>query len=629
MHDNIFRILIVEGVTGQHTELEEYLRGTGYSVERLATCSLHPYALNEGAPQLVLLDLSSLGGSSLSDQLKALSALTGKVQVPVIILAPDGSLEFELLDVYDYLSKPLDLHRLQTDIERLIALPAVFPERTSPEASTLELFRSFIGEHSGLHFSQRNNRILEQGLQRRMCAVGAENCAVYYNYLISFSKSRNELKKLLSLLTVGETSFFRYSNHRETFVEQLIPDLMEKNRQSRTLKIWSAGCSTGEEPYGISMLLTENFPQLKNWKIDILATDINKRSLRSAREGIYGRRAVRFVEPNYLKRYFTQVAGLNAVKPEVKQPVRFEYLNLKDRFPSSIQAAPTGFDIIFCRNVMIYFETETTRQIVDRFADSLNPGGYLLLGHSETLQNISKRFQRRHYERSFFYQLTSQKKEDVKHEVTDQPEIAEPVVAVNVNAGKTVCDEEKPNVVNRADLVAGSNSDSGLSIEQLFENAESAFYREDFSAAENDYTAVLDRQPSHLGALIGKGLSRANQGDYAAASKFCAEAEKIDDLSPDVYFLRGMISDMESRSTDAIIEYQKVLWLDPCFIVAHYALYRLYRQGGDQVASRRALLNSVRCLEKTPPSAQIHFSGGMTREVFLELCRHDLDTFAD
>ncbi|MBE0499826.1 MAG: tetratricopeptide repeat protein [Desulfuromonadales bacterium] len=628
MRKETFNILLVEGVDGRHAELANYLRCDGYQVERLTNYALHPFAQHKNNPQLILLDLAVLAGSSLQDQFSALSRLTGKAKIPVVILAPDATFEFELLDVYDYLSEPIDLFRLEADIERVISSPPIQPGLITPGEADLELFRTFIDQHSGLHFSQRNSRILHQGLHRRMCAVGVENFSAYYDYLLRYSESRNELKKLLTLLTVGETSFFRYSNQREAFVKHLIPDLIKQRRHTRSLRIWSAGCSTGEEPYGVAILLAEQFPQLAGWKIEILATDINKRSLRVAREGIYGKRAVRLVEKNYLEKYFKQVGDLSVVNPEIKRRVRFEYLNLKDDlFPSRADKGG-GIDLVFCRNVMIYFETETMRQIVDRFADCLNPGGYLLLGHSETLQNISERFKRQQYERAFLYQLPPERDAQKETAVSRTSSASVPLVKEREKADQRRDLPEKKAANSPLDPIRAMSQKKDFA-EQLYQEAKRAFNHEEFAAAEEAYSSVLKLFPEHLGALIGKGLSSANCKEYDAARELCDQAEKVDDLCPDLYFIRGMISDMESKPAEAVVQYQKVLWLDPCFIVAHYALSRLYRQGGDLSSARRALLNTIRCLEKMSPSTRVHFSGGMTREVFLELCRNDLDTFAD
>jgi chemotaxis protein methyltransferase CheR len=625
MQNNSFSILIVEGADGRHADLANYLRCDGYQVEQLVTCALHPFALHENNPQLILLDLLALAGSSPAEQLRSLSRLTGTARIPIIILAPDSGLEFDLLDVYDYLSEPIDLYRLQVDIERLVASPLSQPDAAAMPETELDNFRAFIGEHSGLHFSRRNNRILQQGLHRRMCAVGVENFSAYHDYLIRYSESRNELKKLLSLLTIGETSFFRYSNQRAAFLNQLIPDLIQQRRQTKTLRIWSAGCSTGEEPYGIAMLLA-------GWTVQILATDINKRSLRTAREGIYRKRAVRLIDKHYLKRYFESVEELYVVNSELKKRVRFEYLNLKDdSFPSRFNGT-ADIDLIFCRNVMIYFETETTRQIVDRFADCLKPGGYLLLGHSETLQNISERFNRLHHDRAFFYQSMTKNEPATKIIKPAENRLPQDTASVPVVLElPDVPDKTEPDSVEKlcAQVSNRESIQTKIRAEQLFHAAQAAFLREDVEMAAEDFAETLQLCPDHLGALIGQGLCSANRGDYDTAHECCDRAAAVDDLCPDIYFLRGMVCDMESRPCEATIEYQKVLWLDSCFIVAHYALSRLYRQGGDLTASRRALLNTVRCLEKSRPSTRIHFSGGMTREVFLEQCRNDLDTFAD
>jgi chemotaxis protein methyltransferase CheR len=614
---NQLRILLVSSGAPWVDTLSNWLRVHGYTVDRLTTRAADPYALQATQPDLILLDLEALSGSSLLERLRVLERLTSFAQLPVIAIAPDVTLEFELLDVYDFLSQPLNYDRLLANIRRLEQTPPVRPETSELTDAQWERYHHHLSLHTGLQFTRRNSVLLERGLHRRMCAVGAADYDIYYRYLTRFADSRNELKKLLSLLTVGETTFFRYKNHREAFVRYMLPDLIAQRRRSRNLRIWSAGCSTGEEPYGIAMLLQEHFPELAGWDVQIVATDINKRALRAAREGIYGRRALRMVEEPYLSRYFARLGELHVVDPQLRQRISFNYLNLKESDWPEIPSE--HFDLIFCRNVMIYFDLATTRQIVDRFANALRPGGFLLLGHAETLQNVSDRFQRLHRERAFLYQLQESPPRPVAPKLPSEPAAPAPVATTVVPGNQAVG-------ASPATMGTGARN---LRAEQLFQRAQTDFTYERFAEAQEKYTETLALQPDHQGALIGMGLLNANNGDAAGARLFCEQAITVNDLFPDSYFLLGLILELEGDAIQAVKEMEKALWLSPCFIVPRHALFRHHRRVGDLRAARRELVNVIRCLEKERPATIIPYSGGLSREVFLENCRADLSRLSE
>jgi len=602
------RILLVTSGTPWASVLTNWLRDHGYAVDNLTTRAADPYALQATEPDLVILDLEALDGDNLLVRLRTLERLTQFARLPVIVVAPDATLEFELLDVYDFLIQPLDYERLFADIRRLEQTPAVRPEQSELSDEQWSRYHHYIAQHTGLQFTRRNSALLERGLHRRMCAVGAGDYDLYFSYLTRHADSRSELKKLLGLLTVGETTFFRYKNHREAFLRYVIPDLIARRRRSRSLRIWSAGCSTGEEPYGIALLLREHFPELADWDLQILATDINKRALRAAREGVYGRRALRLVDEPYLSRYFARLGDLFVVDPRLREHIDFNYLNLKESpWP---EIGPQSCDLIFCRNVMIYFDLATTQQIVDHFADALRPGGYLLLGHAETLQNVSDRFQRLHRERAFLYQLL-----DAPRRPSSTPPAPTP-------EAKTLT----PLTPTKSALDPATTSASArrLHADQLFQRGQSDFNHERFAEARQHYAKALELQAEHQGALVGMGLLCANAGDTAAARGFCDRALAVNDLSPDSYFLLGLILEMEGDLAQASREMEKSLWLSPCFIAPRHALFRLHRQAGNLRAARRELLNTIRCLEKERPTVLIPYSGGLSREVFLENCRADL-----
>ncbi len=300
-------ILIVDRDRELCRSLSGVLEATGCRVH----CLVAPLPLGElrrQAPDLLLIDVPADAGQEI-DLLRRLGLQRSAHHLPVIVISEDPKLEYELLDVFDVLAKPLDEDRLLENLALLKARrgnPGPYPSLGEVD---LALFRDYLVSHSGLHFDRRNALLLERGLQRRMRALRSPSYRDYLSYLEHHRESRQELKKLLGLLTIGETYFFRYLAHFELLREVVIPEVLERNRHSRRLRIWSAGCSTGEEPYSIAMLLRERFPQLRDWQVEILGTDINKQSLAAARAGSYGPRALRVIEPNYRQTYFTVRGG--------------------------------------------------------------------------------------------------------------------------------------------------------------------------------------------------------------------------------------------------------------------------------------------------------------------------------
>ncbi len=564
----------------------------------------------------MVLDISPAGSRGL-ETLRRLELQRPPRKVPVIVTSRQAELEYELLDVFDFLPKPLELQRLMEDVALLAGRPRragldPFPPMRTEE---LSLFQDYLITHSGLHFDQRNIRVLERGLMRRMRAVKASGYRDYFAYLEKYQESRQELKKLLALLTIGETYFFRYLAHFEALAQAVIPELILRNRSPKTLKIWSAGCSTGEEAYSVAMVLEEKFPELADWDIRILATDINKRSLRCAREGSFGPRALRVTEPRYREKYFRKVGAFYLLDSRIRDRVRFSYLNLQTGVFPSPDNGTSELDIIFCRNVMIYFRLGTTRRMLEKFSRCLRPGGYLFLGHAETLMNLSDRFQRAQYGGGFYYRLIE---EGQAPESLPAP-APEPVASAPQRSRPTPAPPRPP---------APPPTEPVPDLLASFLKAEQAFDREDFHTASKFYAIILRHAPQHVGALVGTGFILANRGHNEEALQFCIRALQADDLCPAAYFLRGLILDQEGNPAGAVTEYRKALLLDMSFIMAHYNLGKVLLRMGREREARRELKNTRRLLEKTEDEAIIQYSGGLSRAVFLEVCREDFTQMA-
>lgn len=626
----LLHIVIIDDAMRLCSDLRDWLAAAGHRVQCTPAQPLILHRLAETCPDLIILGIVRFSGQGM-DLYRRLRSNRSLGPLPVIVLSEDSSLEHELLDVFDFQVRPFDRDRLLACLARLNrkeGQPSQWP--TSPDV--LDKFKSLLRERSALHFSQRNQRILERGLQRRMMALQLPSADDYYQFLQDNQGNYDELNKLLQFLTVGETCFFRYRSHRAALLHRVVPQLIEQNRHRRSLHIWSAGCSTGEEPYSLAILLQENFPQLGGWDLRIVATDINKRALRQAREGIYGPRSVRLVEPELLHRYFDQSGSLYKVKPQVRGMVRFDYLNLMtDRFPDPANQTE-AIDLLMCRNVLIYFELDIIRHIVDQFANCLSENGLLFLGHAETMQNVSDRFSRVHDQGAFFYQLkknqgTSPRRTPAQSS-DPRPESVKPSPSIAMAAMPPPPPPATPTATEQSaqeHLPAVPPRFSAAELDQLYESAMQAFDHEQFVEAEQIFDQILGLQPRHALSLVGKGLLRANQGDYPEARLFCAKAISQNDLLAEAYLLRGLILDMEGHLERAMVEFQKVLWLDRNFIMGHYLLAKTHARLGQKEQSVRNLRNTIRCLEKSPDQSMIPFSGGLSRAVLINLARHDLE----
>ncbi|MBE0575538.1 MAG: tetratricopeptide repeat protein [Desulfuromonadales bacterium] len=616
------KIYVIDDTTELCLDLRGWLKQADHEVTCSSAGRTLIHTLVESQPNLIVLGMARYAGEGM-EIYRRLNNHRQLHKVPLIVVSDDASLEYELLDAFDFQTRPLDRERMHVCLERLSGSRKYLPVSSLAEVE-LTAFKGLLLEHSGLHFSQHNRRILERGLMRRIQALRMESLPAYFDYLTATPVNYDEMNKLLGLLTVGETSFFRYRSHRQALLNYVIPELVKENKSHRKLRIWSAGCSTGEEPYSLAIMLLENFPELVDWDIRILATDINKRALRQAREGLYGERSLRTMEDSLRQRYFNKVDDYFLLVADVKRMVRFDYLNLQtDNFPAGHNA--TGdIDLLFCRNVLIYFELETIRRIVEKFSQALRPQGYLFMGHAETMQNVSDQFQRHHQNNAFFYQRKERAAVagSVSGEVLAKRALpAETDSRVSAKARKTpiaAAVAASKTALPETEKIARRDPD------QLYRDALTAFDHEKFDQSAKLFEQLLELQPSNPKALVGKGLLLANQGNYSDARICCARAIRENDLLPEAYLLRGLILDMEGLLERALVEYQKVLWLDPSFVMAHYLSAKVHGRLADAEKKLRSLRNTVRTLEQTADQSLIPFSGGLSRGVFLEIVRSEL-----
>ncbi len=246
-----------------------------------------------------------------------------------------------------------------------------------------ERFRTLIYDESGIHFSESNRTILESRLKERLRLAKLETVGDYYRFVRADAE---ELKVLLDAVTTNLTRFFRNAAHWETFEKFVVPDLVERKQKNgnRRIKVWSAGCSTGEEPYTIAMELLELLP--RDFEIEILASDLSLKSVLTGQQGFYADSRVAGIPEPFLEKYFDRREGGYQVKDSLKKLIKFDYHNLKN------DSGQRSLDVIFCRNVLIYFDEAAQKAVVDRFWEAMAPHSYLFIGHSESLFGMKTSF---------------------------------------------------------------------------------------------------------------------------------------------------------------------------------------------------------------------------------------------
>jgi chemotaxis protein methyltransferase CheR len=264
------------------------------------------------------------------------------------------------------------------------------------------LLRDCIYAHCGIYFDVDSKYILEKRLSHRLEDLTLSSYYDYYHYLKYNRNKEQELLDIMDVLTTNETYFFRESFQLKAFTDEIIPEMIKRKaaQGNRTLRIWSAGCSTGEEPYTIAMLLSV-IPELSGWKTEVIGTDISQKVLQQARRAVYGKSSFRATEESDLRRFFHQHEDSYKVNDAIRDMVTISHLNLFDTHRLNLLGK---VDLIFCRNVIIYFDQAAKKRVIESFHSALYDGGFLLLGHSESLMNISTSFTLRHFKNDMIYQ---------------------------------------------------------------------------------------------------------------------------------------------------------------------------------------------------------------------------------
>ncbi len=478
-----------------------------------------------------------------------------------------------------------------------------------------------VAAQTGLHFPRARWRDFERALRSAATDFNFADVASFAQWLASASLSRNEIELLASHLTVGETYFFREKKSLEILEEHILSELIRARRgDERCLRIWSAGCCTGEEPYSIAMLLNKLIPDLQAWNITILATDINARFLQKASEGVYNSWSFRETPPWYQERFFKRRAdGRFEILPQIKTMVTFAYLNLaEDVYPSLVNNT-NAMDLIFCRNVLMYFTPQRAKKVISSLYLSLVDGGWLIVSPSETSHVLFSQFVTVNFPDAILYQKDSHIAQAAR-ESADIPFEAPPLSSM-------------PSF----DLAAGTapqvpspqyNLDRKVE-EQMAQAPQPTPYQAALTLYEQGrYAQAAEKirelsSQNQLDASAMRLLARihANQGNLSEALECCRSAIAADKLNAGGHYLLAIILQERGEIEEAVRSLKRALYLDQGFVLAHLALGNLTRRQGSLKESEKHFRNALSGLEAYQAGDFLPESEGLTAGRLEEIIR--------
>ena len=460
----------------------------------------------------------------------------------------------------------------------------------------LSSLSELISRRMGLQFKENRWNDLERNIAQAAKEFKFKDPEEFIDKLFASELNSGQMEILASCLTVSETYFWREPKVFETLVKKILPEIArQKEKSEKRLRIWSAGCSSGEEPYSIAIALHRALPDIKEWNITILATDINPAILRKAAAGIYGEWSFREPPSWLLSGYFSEKSDKKyRLNEEIRKMVKFAYLNLvEDVYPSPVNNT-NAMDIIFCRNVLMYFVPEKSRQAVKALRNSLVENGLFFTSACELSQELFAEFSSISFAGVLVY------RKDNTRVYMPMDSGMEPKQKTS-----TVFESLEPKIPAEAETSPAISEKIASALEFL---------------AKGQYAGTvkkLEETPKAPAALAIRAL--ANEGKLTEALVFCEETLKKEKFDPVVYYLKAIILQELNREGEAIISLKKALYIDRNMILAHFTLGNiLLRQGGLQPA-KKSFKNALSLLEAGKQEEIVPESDGLTAGRFKEI----------
>jgi chemotaxis protein methyltransferase CheR len=478
-------------------------------------------------------------------------------------------------------------------------------------------FRELVQRTSGIELSEVRRSDLERAVQRTVERMSMHGPAELHAHL-SRSDSGVDLEAFIAELTIGETYFFRHRAQFEALERTILPELIARRSEERRLRIWSAGCATGEEPYSLAMLLDRMLPDREAWSVMILGTDINRASLEQAQRGTYRSWSFRGVDQTTQRRYFTRTGDEHRIAPGIARMVTFSYLNLVgDAYPS-LATNTTSMDLVLCRNVLIYFGAPAIEGVLGRLHDSLCDGGWLVSGPADTSANGYARFEVRAFPDAIVY-----RRPERPHALPPAARVQPPAAPV---ATKSVTPAPRPRVVpERAEPRPARPVPAPVSVSAARPSADVAdafaLWRRDRDAdgATERLAALAEAEPSDPWPAYLLGKVCANERRLDEALEWADRALARDGMFAPGHYLRGLILDEQGdlrAATDAV---RRCVFLDPGFALGQYALAGFLGRLGETERAIKTIEGVIHAVGGPARETEVPEGDGLTAGRLLEL----------
>jgi|CXWL01.1.fsa_nt_gi chemotaxis protein methyltransferase CheR len=490
----------------------------------------------------------------------------------------------------------------------------------------LSQFRGAVVRQFGLQYDEGKLDLLADILRQRMHATGSSRVGSYIAAMTA--PNATEHRALADLLTTNETFFFRNTESFRALGEHVLPERIRENACTRRLRILCAGCSSGEEPYSIAITLREILPEIERWDIQITAVDLSPAMLDKAAKARYSEWSLRATAPAIRRRHFRMEGRDFVLDRDVQRMVTFDERNLIDDDPRLWATAV--YDVVFCRNVIMYFSTENARKTVARIAGALAPTGFLFLGHAEILRGLSQDFHLCHTHETFYYQrrtLTGSAADPFP------PEIVEARVPALVIDSSTTWVEaiqrasERIAALTRADAVASTTapvSRAGATTASELGLVLEAMRQERFADALTLLSELPVDAQCESAALLLRAVLLTNNGSIELAEEVCRRLLAQDELNAGARYVLALCSEHAGDLPAAIEHDQAAAYLDPGFAMPHLHLGLMARRSGDAAAIRAGFSQALALLVREDAARLLMFGGGFSRDALLALCRGEL-----
>ncbi len=489
----------------------------------------------------------------------------------------------------------------------------------SRRISDPQLFRlsEYVAGWLGLHFPKKRWGDLDRIICHAAQELEFETTDTCVEQILSGQLAREQEEILTAHLTIGETYFFREQKSFDILENSILPKLIASRRgRAQRLRIWSAGCSTGEEPYSLAILLSRLIPDLSEWQITILATDINSRSIGKAVQGVYSDWSFRGVPQWLRQKYFTRTPdGRYELPHAIRRMVTFSILNLADDSYPSLSTNTNAMDIIFCRNVLMYFEPKQHLQVIQNFQRSLLEGGWLVVSPCETSPDYSARFEMVMFPGATFYKRND---EGAKAHAVPPPAM---VGVADVFVPPPSAAPPAPEPISPAFPLEPEpvKPDVPQTQTQEYDEALTLYHQGRYEEAEYMLSGLLARSEAGSGAnpAFGRAVAlmaqaQANRGEISLALEWVDKAIAVDKLNAELYYLRATIFQELGEIPRAVASLKQAVYLDQAFVMAHFALGTLSLQNGKGAEAGRHLDNALSLLNACQADDPVPGAEGMT-----------------